>query len=78
LIAEEAISERPNFILPICIAAASAALTDKADVAQTMLTQLDKLEPGFSASNLKNVFSYLRAEDFEKWTIGLRKAGLPE
>jgi TolB-like protein/class 3 adenylate cyclase/Tfp pilus assembly protein PilF len=77
-IAKKAMSERPNLILPICIATASAALAGKTDEAQRLLASLDKLEPELSVSNLTNVFSFLRTEDFERWVDGLRKAGLPD
>ena len=77
-IAKKAMSERPNLILPICIATASAALAGETDEAQKLLAELGKLEPELSVSNLANVFSYLRTEDFERWVDGLRKAGLPD
>jgi tetratricopeptide (TPR) repeat protein len=76
--AETAMGERPNVVLPICVAAASAALAGRTDDAEGMVNRLRQVAPELSVSNLKDVFSYLRAEDYERWVEGLRKAGLPE
>jgi TolB-like protein/class 3 adenylate cyclase/tetratricopeptide (TPR) repeat protein len=76
--AETAMRERPNVVLPICVAAASAALTGRVSEAERLVDRLLQVAPDFSISNLKDVFSYLRAEDFERLMAGLRKAGLPE
>jgi TolB-like protein/class 3 adenylate cyclase/tetratricopeptide (TPR) repeat protein len=76
--AETAMCERPNVVLPICVAAASAALAGRVDEAERLVDRLLQVAPELSASNLKDVFSYLRAEDLERWMAGLRKAGLPE
>lgn len=70
--------ERPNVVLPICIAAASAALAGRAGEAGALMDQLLHVAPELSVSNLKDVSSYLPAESFERWMVGLRKAGLPE
>jgi hypothetical protein len=42
------------------------------------MVRLRRIDPGLRISNLNDVISYLRAEDFAKWAEGLRKAGLPE
>ncbi len=67
-----------NYLLPICIAAISAALTGRLEEARKFMVRLRQIDPGLRISNLKDVISYLRAEDIAKWADGLRKAGLPE
>jgi hypothetical protein len=67
-----------NYLLPICIAATSAALAGRLEEARKFMVRLRQIDPGLRISNLKNVISYLRAEDIAKWADGLRKAGLPE
>ena len=76
--AETAIRERPNVVLPICIATASAQLAGKVVEAEILLNRLLQVAPDLSGSDLRDLFSYLRAEDFERCAEGLRKAGLPE
>ena len=76
--AEAAMGERPNIMLPICIAVTSAAHAGRLDKAQGLLNQLRQLAPGISISYLGEVFSYLRADDLEQWIEGFRMAGLPE
>ena len=76
--AETAMRERPNVVLPICVAAASAALAGRVSEAEGLVDRLLQVAPELSVSNLRDVFSYLRAKDFERWMAGLRKAGLPE
>jgi len=76
--AETAMRERPNVVLPICVATASAALAGRIDEAERLVDRLIQVAPELSVSKLKDVFSYLWAEDFERLMAGLRKAGLPE
>jgi TolB-like protein len=76
--AETAMLEHPNFLLATCIAATSAALAGRIEEARKAMVRLRQIDPGLRISNLKDVISYLRAEDFAKWAEGLRKAGLPE
>jgi adenylate cyclase len=78
LMAETAMRERPNVVLPICIATASAQLAGKVVEAEILLNRLLQVAPDLSGSGLRDLFSYLRAEDFERCAEGLRKAGLPE
>jgi TolB-like protein/Tfp pilus assembly protein PilF len=78
LMAETAMRERPNVVLPICIATASAQLAGKVVEAEILLNRLLQVAPDLSGSDLRDLFSYLRAEDFERCAEGLRKAGLPE
>jgi TolB-like protein len=77
--AEAIIREWPdNYLLPTCIAATSAALAGRLEEAGKLMVRLRQIDPGLRLSNLKNLISYLRAEEFTKWADGLRKAGLPE
>jgi len=76
--AETAMREHPNFLLATCIAATSAALAGRFEEARKAMVRLRRIDPGLRISNLNDVISYLRAEDFAKWAEGLRKAGLPE
>ena len=73
-----AVREKPNFLLQRCLAAASAALAGRLAEAQTSMVHLRGIDPALRISNLKDVISYLRPEDFAKWAEGLRMAGLPE
>ena len=70
--------DRPNFLLAICIAAASAALAGRPAEAQKAMAHLRSIEPALRLSNLGNMISYLRSEHFARWVEGLRLAGLPE
>jgi hypothetical protein len=40
--------------------------------------RLRQISPALTASNLKDLWPFRRAEDFEIWSYGLRKAGLPD
>ena len=42
------------------------------------MARLRQLMPDLRISNLKELFPIRRTEDFDRWTEGLRKAGLPE
>ena len=76
--AKTAMRERPNFVLPNCIAATSAALAGRLDEARKAIAHLRQIAPELTISNFMNVMSYLREEDFDRCLDGLRKAGLPE
>jgi TolB-like protein/class 3 adenylate cyclase/Flp pilus assembly protein TadD len=76
--AQAAASESPEFIHPMCIAAASAALTGRSEVADKAINKLRHLAPALRLSNLKTLQAFRRPEDFARWEEGLRLAGLPE
>ena len=42
------------------------------------MARLRQLDPALRLSNLKDLLTLRRPEDFAKWEEGLRKAGLPE
>jgi tetratricopeptide (TPR) repeat protein len=76
--AESAVREKPNFMLGVCVAAASAGMAGRPAEAQKAMAQLRRLNPALNFANLKDFMPIRRPEEFERWTEGLRKAGLPE
>ena len=76
--AEAALREKPNFLLAAAVAAASAALSGRYADAEKAMARLLEINPGLCVSNLREWLTFQRAEEFERWTDGLRKAGLPE
>src|SRR5207237_281762 len=76
--AETAVREQPNFFVGTCVAAASGALAGKLAEAQKAMARLRQLNPALRVSNLKEFLPFRRPEDFDRWTEGLRRAGLPE
>jgi tetratricopeptide (TPR) repeat protein len=77
-LAERAAREKPDILLPIIVAAASNALAGRREAAHRAMAQVRKIEPYLKQSNLKGLFPIRRSQDFELWSEGLRKAGLPE
>jgi TolB-like protein len=76
--AEAAMRDSPSFLLPIYVYAASNALTARPEPAQQGVELALKHRPGLCISNLKELTSFRRGEDFALFSDGLRKAGLPE
>ena len=70
--------EKPTIVVTTMVGAASAALAGKQAEAQKMMLRLQQAGPKLRLSNLKDVISYMRPKDFDRWSEGLRKAGLPE
>jgi len=60
------------------VATASAALAGRVPEAEKAMTRLRQLNPALRLSNLKDLLPFRRPEDFDRWSMGLRKAGLPE
>ena len=75
--AKMAMREKPAFVVPICTAAASAALIGQFAEAQEAVARLRQLEPALRISSFKERFPVLFA-DLANAAEGLRKAGLPE
>ena len=75
--AQAAVREQSNFFMAIAVNAASAALAGKTEEAAKAMARLRELNPTLRVSNLKSFMPIYRAQDFERWTEGLRKAGLP-
>ena len=76
--AQEAARERPEYVHPLCIVAASAALTGQSEEAHQALIALRQVAPTLRLANLRTVQPIRRREDFARWEEGLRTAGLPE
>ncbi len=69
----------PDFLLPQCTAAASAAAIGRLDEAKERVVRLLQSNPSLRISDLKEKLPELRKpEDFAIFADGLRKAGLPE
>jgi tetratricopeptide (TPR) repeat protein len=74
-----ALREKPDFILALCTAAASAALSGQLADAEKAAATLRRLRPTLRISSLGELFPELRRpEKFAKFAEGLRRAGLPE
>ena len=76
--AETAVRERPSLLLATCVIAASGALSGKPAESAKAMSRLRQNDPTLRISNLKNLIPIRRSEDFERWSEGLRGAGLPE
>jgi tetratricopeptide (TPR) repeat protein len=76
--AEMAVREKPSFLLPLCVLAASAALAGRQADAERAMARVRQIDPNLSLSNLGGFFPVRGAEYLAKMANGLRKAGLPE
>jgi DNA-binding winged helix-turn-helix (wHTH) protein len=76
-LAEQARHGNPNFVLSVCISAASNAFAGRIEAAQRAITRALECDPGLRLSNLKNLTPFERSEDFALFADGLSKAGLP-
>jgi TolB-like protein/class 3 adenylate cyclase len=74
--AKIALQDRPDYGFPNCIGAASAAYANRPSEANEAILRLRRLMPNLSISNFKEFFPLQRTEDLEKFTKGLRLAGL--
>jgi hypothetical protein len=76
--AERSLRDNPNFLLVICISAASNALAGRLQPAQKVMARALECNPDLRASNLEDLAPFRRAEDLALFAKGLREAGLPE
>jgi TolB-like protein/Tfp pilus assembly protein PilF len=76
--AEMALRERPNYILPTLVTAASNALVGRLQDAEKAMAKARRLDPELRLSNLGERYLNARPDQFTKWEVGLRLAGLPE
>jgi TolB-like protein/class 3 adenylate cyclase/tetratricopeptide (TPR) repeat protein len=76
--AEMAVREKPDYLLPHYIVAASNALVGRLADAKRAIGRAHQLDPSLRKSNLQNLFPLRRPEDFARLAEGLRLAGLPE
>jgi TolB-like protein len=75
---EKSMRENPNFLLAMCMSAASNALAGRLEHAQRGMARALECDPDLHASNLKELTPFRRAKDLAAFAKGLRKAGLPE
>lgn len=76
--AEMAVREKPDFLLPGCMAAAASALAGRLADARRAMGRVHQLDPSLHATNLQFLFPLRRPEDFSRLVEALRLAGLPE
>jgi hypothetical protein len=77
-LAEQARHGNPNFVLGVCVSAASNAFAGRIEAAQRAIAGALECDPGLRLSNLKNLTPFERSEDFALFADGLGKAGLPD
>lgn len=76
--AEVAVREKPNFLLPLYMMAASAALAGRQATAEKAIAQVRIIDPNLRLSTLGSYLPFQREEYLAKVVEGLRLAGLPE
>jgi TolB-like protein len=76
--AEKAMRENPNFLLAVCMTAASNALAGRLEPAREGIARALECNPDLRISNLRDLAPFRRAEDLAMFAKGLRKAGLAE
>jgi tetratricopeptide (TPR) repeat protein len=76
--AEKSMRDNPDFLLAICIFAASNALAGRLEPAQKGIARARERNPDLRTSNLGDLAPFRRAEDLALFAKGLREAGLPE
>jgi TolB-like protein/tetratricopeptide (TPR) repeat protein len=77
-LAEQARHGNQNFVLGLCISAASNAFAGRIEAAQRAVRRALECDPGLRLSNLKSLTPFERSEDFALFADGLSKAGLPD
>jgi len=76
--AEAAVREKPDFLLPLYMMAASAALAGQQAAAEKAMARVRMIDPNLRLSTLDSFLPFRRVEYFTKMAEGLRLAGLPE
>ena len=76
--AEEAVRRQPDSRIAACVLAANRAMAGRVAEAERAMAALRRIDPELRVSNLLASFPLRRPEDVERWTEGLRRAGLPE
>src|SRR5260221_12550793 len=76
--AEKSMRDNPDFLLAICIFAASNALAGRLEPAQLGMARALECNHGLRASNLRDGAPFRRAEDPAMFAKGLRQPRLPE
>jgi hypothetical protein len=76
--AEISLRDNPDFLLAICVCAASNALAGRLVSAQKGVARALECNPGLRLVNLGDLAPFRRPEDAAHFARGLRAAGLPE
>jgi TolB-like protein/class 3 adenylate cyclase/Flp pilus assembly protein TadD len=76
--AERALQERPKVIVGLRLAASCFAHGGRLEEARRAAAQLRELVPSFRIAQVRTLFPLRRPGDLEKYSEGLRLAGLPE
>ncbi|MBZ9780337.1 winged helix-turn-helix domain-containing protein [Pseudomonas sp. REP124] len=76
--AEKALRNLPTLLPAAALVTACHALSGHMDQAAQAMERLHELDPGLRLSRLKDWLPIKRPEDLERFTEGLRLAGLPE
>ena len=76
--AEKSLRDNPDFLLTLCVSAASNALAGRLAPARKGLARVRERNSDLRISNLGDIAPFRRAEDMAHFVKGLRKAGLPE
>jgi TolB-like protein len=75
--AHTSLRENPNFLLAICVSAASDGLAGRPDPARQSVARAVARDPGLRISNLRDLVPFRRAQDLALFSDALREAGLP-
>ena len=76
--ADKSLRDRPDFLLGICVCAASNALAGRLVPAGKAIAQALECNPGLRLVNLGDLAPFRRPEDAAHFARGLREAGLPD
>jgi TolB-like protein/class 3 adenylate cyclase len=76
--AEKALREHPKHAPAMRMAAASHALAGRLAQAREAMARMRHVDPALTVSNAAAFVPFRRAEDFDRYMLGLRQAGLPE
>jgi tetratricopeptide (TPR) repeat protein len=76
--AEKSMRDNPEFLLGICIFAASNALAGRGEPAEKGIARARECNPNLRRSNLGDLAPFRRAQDLALFAKGLSAAGLPE
>jgi tetratricopeptide (TPR) repeat protein len=75
--AESALRRRPDFLVGACVCAAAGALAGRPEAAARAMERVRALAPELSLGRLRGFLPFRRAEHYDRWEEGLRRAGLP-
>jgi adenylate cyclase len=76
--AEAALHEKPDMVVLLYTAAASAAQAGQLTKAREIMAHLRAVDPTLSLSKFEYLFRNSPADDLARWMEGIRKAGLQE